>query len=222
MLTYEIIVKNDSSQAVDGLIIEEYVPTAMRIADVTPKATFEDQRLQWMLSAIGPREERKLEVNLIPLKDGAAESVTIAHPVAAVATETQVDSSRLRLEVTTAPQVASGKICPLVFHITNVGKTAVEGVVLHADLPDGLVHAKGSSLDLTIDKIEPSETHTTQLNPRANILGAIVMPASLRIGDNQVAEASANVRIVKSTAKSAKSTRRSTTLPPCNCVPCCP
>ncbi|MEX2285964.1 MAG: hypothetical protein WD648_02670, partial [Planctomycetaceae bacterium] len=84
ILSYEIIVRNNSQESVDGLVIEERVPDSLQVADVTPQAAFENGTLRWLLSAFGAGEQRKLEINLLATSGGTAESVTTARALAAV------------------------------------------------------------------------------------------------------------------------------------------
>jgi hypothetical protein len=198
ILSYEIIVRNNSPESVDGLILEERVPDSLQVADVNPQASFENRTLHWTLSAFGPGEQRKLEVNLLATAAGDADSLTIARARAAVTSNTDVEKPQLRLEIIAEEKVGQGQVCPISYRVTNTSEEAIENLVLRSVLPSQLVHRKGSSLDLLIERLEPGESRTSRLHPRAERPGAARLTASVLVGGSSMEEADANVQVVGS------------------------
>ena len=153
MAEYSNTITNQSDTQVAGFQVAEIVPAGMDFVKATAGGKFDpDKRtVTWAIAELGPRQEQKLQLELVARKEGKqASEVTAFDPNgtrAVVKSQTLVEGyTALRLDVREYDEpVDVGQEVNLRIVATNRGTRAASRVVVKLEIPEELefVSAKG-------------------------------------------------------------------------------
>lgn len=182
---FVINVKNNGSVLVEQVEVRDEIPKGTQLLSTTPSAQRTPQgELVWSLGAMEPGADVKLEVELLPLVEGEIGSVAVVLLSAAASARTVATRPELVLNVTGPPQVNINETTMIKLELTNQGTGAATGVFLASNLPPGLSHPAGNSLEYEIGTLEPQESRTLELSLTAAQAGPVRNVISVQ-GDGQ-------------------------------------
>ncbi|WP_232103780.1 DUF11 domain-containing protein [Gimesia algae] len=178
-LTYSIIVKNRGRTTAFDLDVNETLSPAASLVDLTPPAEVNRNQLRWKIARLEPEEERELQVKVYLADEGSVETSSLVKLVSNVATTTEISAPSLELKLKGPDVVAEGEVFPLEIQVSNRGRQAQNGVDLHLDLPEGLMHEQGRQLSFPLAQLAANETRTLQARVRAVKAGKVTSQATL-------------------------------------------
>ena len=183
--TFQIDVRNNGSVAVEQVEVRDEIPKGTQLLSTKPSAQRTPQgELVWTLGAMEPGADATLEVELLPLVEGEIGSVAVVLLSAAASAHTVATRPKLVVNVSGPPQVNINENAVIEIELTNSGSGAATGVYLASNLPQGLEHPAGNSLEFDIGTLEPQQTRKLELTLTATQAGRVRNVISVQ-GDGQ-------------------------------------
>ena len=193
---FEILVHNTGRVAAEDVQVVDVVPQGMRVESTRPQAEQAGERLVWSLGRIAAGEERKIEIQLVPTREGELGSVASLSYRAEASTRTLATKPVLQLEVNAPRQALIGEEVKLAIHLVNSGSGAAKDVILYNALPPQLKHDAGGELEYEVGTLAPGESRDVQLTLRAAAAGQVRNPLIVRADGNVLAEAEAALEVI--------------------------
>jgi uncharacterized repeat protein (TIGR01451 family) len=162
-VTYQIIVKNISATAVQGVVVRTKVPAGVTVQATEPKAFTEVNLLIWDLGTLQPRQERRLDLQLMPDAKGDLACQALVTFTGSSTARIRVREPKLVLKATSPDKVLLGDVATVTLTVTNPGDGAADRVRVKVALPEGLEHARGRVVEFDLGNLGPNETRSVQL-----------------------------------------------------------
>lgn len=186
--TFEILIHNAGQIPAEEVEVLDVVPQGTKLVGTEPAAQLNAQGdLLWQLGALKAGEERKLLVKLLPVAEGDIGSIATVRFQAQASARTIATRPQLKLEMKAPPTVMIGEEIPVSITLSNPGSGAATGVMLMEDIPAGMKHPAGPSLEFEVGTLAPGETRTLDLVLTAEQAG--------QISNLLIAKADANLQV---------------------------
>lgn len=194
--TFVIQVRNVGSVEALDVQVHDRVPAGMRLVDSAPQPQMQGDLMLWQLGALEPGGERTISLQLVPEAEGELGSVARVTFEAAASVRTFSTRPALKITQRAPEQVLIGQQLEIELEVSNPGTGVATGVVLQADVPDGLEHPKGRELDNLIGTLAPGEKRRQVLRLRAVAPGNVLNQVRL-VGDDELTATDAvNIEVV--------------------------
>lgn len=194
---FRIQVRNTGHVAAHDVEVLDEIPAGAELVGTHPQATLgEEGQLSWSLGSLGPGEEAVVELQLVPLDEGELGSVAQVRFSAQASARSRATRPRLALEVTAPGRVMIQERLPLKIRLSNTGTGAAQDVVVQEQLPPGLEHPAGGTLEYEVGRLEPGETRELDLEVTATAAGTIENLILARGAGELAAEAAHTVEVV--------------------------
>ncbi|MBX9654429.1 DUF11 domain-containing protein [bacterium] len=161
--TYELIIRNNGDVAATEVTVRDRVPETMKVVKVEPNAVPDSQGYIWNLGTLAPREERRIEVEMIASQRGDASCHATVTATSNAVAAFRVTQPQLEISQTTPDKMMVGDPVAMTISVNNPGDGPADGVTLHVTLSDGLRHEKGSDFTLDVGTVGAGETKPVQL-----------------------------------------------------------
>ena len=166
-VTFHVLVKNGGLTSAEHVVVRNRLPAGVKLVAAEPKPATDGNLLTWELGTIEPRQEKRLELQLLP--DGKGDyacqaSVTFT---AATAARFQVREPKLVVKVAAPDKVLVGDSATLNLTVTNCGDGTASHVKVKTTLPDGLQHVRGKIVEFDLGALAPKETRICKSSARA-------------------------------------------------------
>jgi hypothetical protein len=174
----------------------EYDPNANKLPEYQPAAA----------SIAARRRSSPAETVVVPAR--------IAPPPAAIRSREPktVDSGfPVTVAISGPPSASLDQTCDVEVRLTNNSSQIVRNLVISLELPSGLRHPVGQSLEQVVEALPPGKTHRAVVHVRPRQTGTMVVQAEVAAGD------SANVKLRTSVAVGTQTGRTATAA---GCLPC--
>jgi uncharacterized repeat protein (TIGR01451 family) len=162
-VTYQIIVKNISSSPVQGVIVRTRLPVGVTVQATEPKAFNEVNVLIWDLGTLQPRQERRLDLQLLPDTKGDLACQALVTFTGSSTARIRVREPKLLLKASGPDKVLLGDIATVTLTVSNPGDGTADRVKVKAALPEGLEHARGRLVEFDLGNLGPNESRSVQL-----------------------------------------------------------
>ena len=124
------------------------VPEGTRFVGAEPEiSATQGSTLYWELDTLAPGDELTVTMRLMPEAEGEIGSVGVVTFRAEASVRTIATRPLLMLEQTVPERVHIGDVVQVKIRVWNPGNGAATSVVLEEDVPNGLSHPAGSSLE---------------------------------------------------------------------------
>lgn len=160
---YTIVVRNVCNIPVQQTMVRVRVPQGMTVNATEPKAIAEGNVLMWELGTMMPKQEKNLQVKLVPDGRGNARCQAWVTFTGSSTMPIKVTEPKLVLKTQAPERVMAGDAATFVLTVTNPGDGPAEQVKIRADLSEGLEHVKGHKVDFEIGNLAAGETRSVQL-----------------------------------------------------------
>ncbi|QDV76883.1 NEW3 domain-containing protein [Botrimarina mediterranea] len=171
---FAIKVRNTGSAAAENVVLTDQTPAGTRLLKTNPTATPQDGKIVWRLGTLAAGEERIVEMQFEPLREGPLGSVATVTMDASASAQTKVTRPQLAIRVAAANRVLLGEEQIITIELHNPGTGAATGVMLVEDVPPQLRHAAGPALEYEVGDLQPGETRRIELNMAAAQAGHVV------------------------------------------------
>lgn len=162
-VTYQIIVKNISSSAVNQVVVRNRLPAGVTVSATEPKAVSDGNTLIWDLGTLQPRQEKRLDLKLLPESKGDLACQATVTLTGSSTARLRVREPKLLLKASSPEKIVLGDMATVTLTVTNPGDGTADRVKIKATLSEGLENARGKTIDFDIGDLAPKETRSVQL-----------------------------------------------------------
>ncbi|MCH2127501.1 MAG: hypothetical protein MK179_00095 [Pirellulaceae bacterium] len=194
---FQMIVRNIGKVPATGVVVQDEIPTGTRFVGAEPEiSTSQGNTLFWNLDTLAPGDEMTVAMQVMPEAEGEIGSVGVVTFHAEASVRTVATRPMLVVEQTTPERVHIGEPVVVRIRVSNPGNGAATSVVLEEDVPEGLSHPAGATLERELGTIRPNETREVELTLSAEKAGLIEHKIVARGDANLVAEDSSRIEII--------------------------
>ena len=167
--TVVITVRNAGNSAAQDVEVVDSVPSGAIFAESIPAVTpTAEGVLVWPLGEMAPGDERTINLQIIPERQGELGSTAVVRFAAQASVRTLATLPKLELTQSSAPEVLIGSPHAIDVVVKNVGTGVARGVRLEADLPANVRHESGdASLEASFGELAPNESKHIRLDSMA-------------------------------------------------------
>lgn len=162
-VTYQLIVKNTCSMPVHNVTVKTRVPVGVKVQRTEPRATEEPSTLVWELGSMQPRQEKRLDVLMLPETRGDLACQAFVSFTGSSIARIRVREPKLQLKTSGPDKALLGDPVPLSLTVTNPGDGSADQVKVKATLSEGLEHTRGRVVEFDLGNLGPKETRSVQL-----------------------------------------------------------
>lgn len=185
--TFAVRVKNVGQRAATDVTVHDLVPQGTKLVGTAPRASVAGSDVTWDLGTLSAGEERVVEMELLPTDEGDLGSVATVTFAAQASARARCTRPQLALRLTSQPRVMIGKQHMVQVEVSNPGTGDATGVMLLENVPAGVSHAAGPSLEYEIGTLPAGESRMLELMLTAEQAG--------RVQNVMVARADANLEV---------------------------
>ena len=195
--TFTLIVRNVGNATAHEVTVIDRVPSGTRLSRSQPNVEPDrNGNLVWSLGEMIAGAEQTIVLELIPETEGeigSTASVTFASQASVRTVSTQP-----RLEITQVldPKVLIGNMLDIRIQISNNGTGVARDIVLVEEVPTGLKHPKGPSMELEAFNLEPGESRTIPLELLATEAGMLQNIVRATAANTSPVETVSSVQVV--------------------------
>ncbi len=158
--TFVITVRNAGNSTAHDVIVVDSVPLGMRFSEANPQVNPNAEGLlTWKLGEMPAGDERTINLQMIPERQGELGSVATVHFTAQASLRTVATQPKLEIQIEAQQESLIGDSQLIAVIVKNVGTGVARGVRLEADLPSQLRHESG---DQHLEAIFPNELGPNQ------------------------------------------------------------
>jgi len=160
---YSIAVRNACNIAVQQVMVRVRIPKDMTVKATEPNAVSEGNVYMWELGTLQPQQEKILQVKM--MADGRGDMAPQAWVTftGSSVMRISVREPKLTVKASAPEKVLVGDAATFMLTVSNPGDGVAEQVKVHAQLSEGLEHAKGNKVDFEIGNLNPGESRSVQL-----------------------------------------------------------
>lgn len=193
---FAIQIRNVGSQTAENVVIRDEVPAGTKLVGTTPKAENNGSRLVWDLGSLSSGEERTVEVELLPVKEGEVGSVATVSCVAHASVKTRCTEPQLAIRMTAPKQVMIGHEQRVKIELRNPGSGDATGVMLLENVPQNVKHAAGPALEFEVGTLRAGETREMELVLTAEKAGPVTNTLVARADGNLQVDQSIEFEVI--------------------------
>lgn len=158
--TFVITVRNAGNSTAHDVTVVDSVPLGMRFSEANPPVNPSVEGiLTWKLGEMPAGDERTINLQMVPERQGELGSVATVHFTAQASLRTVATQPKLEIQIEAQPESLIGDSQLIAVTVKNVGTGVARGVRLEADLPAQLRHESG---DQHLEAIFPNELAPNQ------------------------------------------------------------
>jgi uncharacterized repeat protein (TIGR01451 family) len=170
-LTCQIIVKSLSTNRLHQVVLRARMPAGVVAKATEPRAVSEGDLLVWDLGTMEPRQERRLDLLLVPMnKINLALNAFVTFTGSSTA-RVDVREPKLVLKAIAPRKAITGDPATVTLTVSNPGDATAECVKVKAVLTDGLEHARGQAVEFNLESLAPKESRTVLVLCSAKTVG---------------------------------------------------
>ena len=162
-MTYNIVIRNVSESPARKVVVKDELPRGANLIGTIPQCTQDNKTLIWSLETMQPGQTVELSVRLVPMVPGQLGSTATVNFAAGVAARTLVREPQLQLLIAAPDRVQIGEKIVFRFKLKNTGESDATGVFVREIIPEGLSHASGDDLELSVGTLAAGGTRDIQL-----------------------------------------------------------
>lgn len=188
--TFIITVRNAGNATAHDVMVVDTVPRGMRFHEANPPIEpTADGLLTWNLGEMPAGDERTVNLQLIPEREGELGSVASVHFAAQASVRTVATQPKLELHINPQTETVIGGTQLITVTVKNVGTGVARGVQVQADLPEQLKHKSGhQQLTAPFPDLAPSQSETIPLDAIAAVAGQSICMIRVISDEDQHAE----------------------------------
>lgn len=170
-VTCQIVVKSLSNGRLHQVALRARLPAGVVVKASEPAGTADGELLVWELGTLEPRQEKRLDLLLVPTtKTSLALNAFVTFTGASTA-RLDVREPRLVLKASAPARVITGDPATVMLTVSNPGDATADVVKVKATLTDGLEHGRGQHVEFNLDSLGPKESRTVLVTCSARSVG---------------------------------------------------
>jgi uncharacterized repeat protein (TIGR01451 family) len=164
--TYFVTVRNTSNQALLHVRVEDELSTGAKVLKSEPAAEMQQNKLTWNIDRMERGEERRFKVDFLPTGKGDLQARATAYCSCDSAMQAHVFAYEVTLNLKGPQTVQVGETAEFEIQLTNTGDVPATHVVVRDELPEGMVHSNGNSIEAPLGTLAPGEKKILPLRLR--------------------------------------------------------
>lgn len=192
-----LIVKSISINRLHQVIVRARVPAGATIKGSEPKAATEGDILVWNLGDMEPRQEKRIDIYLLPTAKGSLPCYAFVTFTGMSTTRLEVRESKLEIKLAAPKQVISGDTAIVALTVSNPGDARTDHVKVKVALSDGLKYGNAKGTEILVDNLGAKESRTFLLQCAARAGGEQVCTAVATGEPSLKARGTANIDVLK-------------------------
>ena len=160
---FTLVVRNTCKIPVQRVLVQVKVPAGCTAASAEPKATEENGTLAWDLKTLMPGQEKNLQMKMLAQAKGDVAPQAWVTFTGSTVTSFKVREPKLAIKAAVAEKVMIGEIAAFTLTVSNPGDGSAEKVKIHANLSDGLEHARAPRVDFEIGDLAAGDSRSVTL-----------------------------------------------------------
>ena len=195
-VTCQVIVKSLSTNRLHQVVLRARLPVGVVAKASEPKATPEGELLIWELGTMEPRQERRLDLLLVPtVKTNLALNAFVTFTGSSTA-RVDVREPKLVLKASAPRRAITGDPATVTLTVTNPGDATAECVKVKAVLSDGLENGRGQTVEINLESLAAKESRTVLVLCSAKTIGEQTCTAVATAEPGLCAKETAQVEVV--------------------------
>jgi uncharacterized repeat protein (TIGR01451 family) len=171
---FEMLVRNTGQVPAQNVVVSDHVPTGTQLVDVKPQPQQgTDGSLVWSLGTMQPGDEIAITLQVMPQTEGEIGSTAHVTFAATATSRSICTRPQLAIEHTAPPKVLIGESITVGITVSNPGTGPATGVIIEEDVPEGLSHIAGATLEYEVGTLRPGESKRLELSLKAEKAGLI-------------------------------------------------
>jgi uncharacterized repeat protein (TIGR01451 family) len=170
-LTCTLIVKSLSMNRLHQVVVRYRVPTGVTVRGAEPAATTNDDLLVWQLGNFDPRQERRIDLHLMPTAKGNLPCHAFVTFTGSSTARLEVREPKLAMKTAAPGKVLTGDLAAIALTVSNPGDAKVEHVKVRVNLSDGLEYGTNKATEFNLVGLGPNESRTVLVQCMAKATG---------------------------------------------------
>ena len=171
---FEMLVRNTGQVPAQNVVVSDHVPAGTQLVDVKPQPQQgTDGSLVWSLGTMQPGDEIAITLQVMPQTEGEIGSTAHVTFAASATSRSICTRPQLAIEHTAPPKVLIGESITVGITVSNPGTGPATGVIIEEDVPEGLSHVAGATLEYEVGTLRPGESKRLELSLKAEKAGLI-------------------------------------------------
>jgi len=178
---FEIKVKNTGTIAAQNVQIHDEVPQGTRLVRTEPPAaSAAGGQVVWDLGTLSPDEQTSVSIHLMPTDEGEIGSVATVKFESQASVRTKSTRPELALRLSAPDRVMIDEEVTVKIEVSNPGTGDASGVLLLENVPAGVSHPAGQSLEFEVGTLKAGETREMELILTAKEAGTVINTLTAR------------------------------------------
>jgi uncharacterized repeat protein (TIGR01451 family) len=157
-VTYQLVVKNVCASPVYQAVLHVRVPSGTTVSATEPKAVDEDEMLMWALGTMEPRQEKRIDLQVVPGDTGSVSCHAFVTFTGISTARLEVHRPKVAVKASAPKNVIAGDPATILLTVSNPGDAMAESVKVKATLSDGLEHAHGKVIEFDLGNLTPGDS----------------------------------------------------------------
>ena len=193
---FTLVVRNTCKIPVQQVLVRVRVPAGVTVANAEPKAEVENNILAWELNTLKAGQEKNLQMKLMAQAKGDVAPQAWVTFTGSSVTSFKVREPKLTVKTSAPEKVMIGDVAAFTITVSNPGDGSAEKVKIHANLSDGLEHARAPKVDFDIGDLAAGDTRSVTLICGTKTGGMQHCEASADADGNLKSQDTANVDVI--------------------------
>ena len=170
---FELVVKNVGRIPAKNVKVFDQIPTGTELIQTTPRSSRgQNNQINWDLDTLNPGQEKRIKIQLRPIRPGEIGSVAQVTFSAVASMRTKVTKPELAIRHETESKVLIGDTVVLNIDVKNEGDGPAKNVIIQEDIPEGLEFSEGfRELEYEVGTLGPGQSRKVRLELRAAKIG---------------------------------------------------
>jgi uncharacterized repeat protein (TIGR01451 family) len=193
---YTLVVRNAGTVPVQQVIVRVRVPAGLGVLAAEPRAPVENNLLVWELGTLLARQEQALLLKVVPEAKGDVAPQAWVTFTGSALYRIKVREPRLVVKASAPERVLVGDPASVTLTVSNPGDGPADQVKVHANLSEGLEHARGSQVDVDVGSLAAGESRQVTLLCAARSGGLQRCEATAEADGGLTGRDAARVRVI--------------------------
>jgi uncharacterized repeat protein (TIGR01451 family) len=195
-LTCTLIVKSLSMNRLHQVVVRYRVPAGATVRGTEPKAAETDDMLVWQLGNFDPRQERRIDLHLVPNVKGSLPCHAFVTFTGSSTARLEVREPKLAVKTAAPEKVLTGDLAAIAVTVSNPGDARVDHVKVRVNLSEGLEYGTNKATEFNLVGLGPNESRTVLVQCMAKATGAQSLTATATAEPGLEAKSEAGVEVV--------------------------
>ncbi len=186
-LPYVIAITNVGQLPVRQLQVVDELPPGTRFLKASSPPRVLGDKLTWLFEPLLPGEKREIHVEVLPAAAGEWSGQVTAMLAISSSLRILVTEAPLAVKVTGPERLSVGQVARFELQAKNNGREPVGNLVISVQLPAGLSHPIGGTIEAVVGDLAPGGSKTFPLPLTVAAPGSYQLTCYLQAGDEKMA-----------------------------------